>query len=384
MNRLLFSISVLLSGLSMNLKAQDVYINEAVVVAGTGAHVVTAGNILIYNNASIQNSGIIRLGGDWINNASGLVAALPGSVEFNGVSAQSVGGNNVTNFSYLNINNSAGVNLAVNANVSGLLTFFSGKINTGPNFMNMNTGPMIPISGANTGSYVNGNLVMNFPAGSYTWKYEIGNTVYAPAVFRVNGFASGAGVLGFTVAGDGPHENVPFANASLIDPFAKVSQYWAFESTPALFNDFEVEFDFNYTVNNGDPQQYTARRYTSASLWNNTTGSLTAPLKYKVTALPDLGEFVIGEVTSTGLPDDQPAGFTFNNPFTDQLQISFSGQQTIQNIVITDLHGRDIHHTGSVHADKLVLDTKHFASGMYFLTVHLQDGSKICRKSLKQ
>lgn len=372
----------LLSGISS--PAQDIHISNAVMVTGSGAYVVAGGDILIENNSSVQNSGIIRLGGDWINNASGLTAALPGSVEFNGASPQTIGGSNVTNFTYLNINNNSGVNLDLNANVSGLLTFLAGKINTGASFVNMTTAPQIPIVGANSSSYVNGNLVMNFPAGSYTWKYEIGNTVYAPAIFRVNGFTSGASVLGFTVAGDGPNENVPFANASLIDPFAKVNQYWAFESTPAPFSDFEIEFDFNYTSNTGDPQQYVTRRYTSASLWNNTTGSLTAPLKYQVTALPDLGEFVIGEVTSTGLPDNQTEGFTINNPVLESLLIHFNRHQAVHSLLFSDLHGRRIHEIRSVQGEKLTLDTRYLAAGLYFLTVQFQDGTRISRKVVKQ
>ena len=386
MNRIICSIVFGFACFPLFLQAQDVHINEAVMVTGAGSYVIAPGDIIINNNSSIQNAGSIRVGGDWINNASGLVAALPGAVEFNGTTTQLIGGTNSTNFSYLNINNPSGVDLDLNANISGLLTFLSGKINTGSHFVNMTTGPLIGIAGANTGSYVNGNLVMNFPAGSYTWKYEIGNTVYAPAVFRVNGLGAAAGVLGYTVAGDGPNENVPFANASLIDPFAKVNQYWDFEATPAAFNDFEIEFDFSNTFNTGDPQQYVTRRYTSAALWNNTTGSLTAPLKYKVTALPDLGEFVIGEVTSTGLTDNQPGGFTFNNPVNDLLQIHFNRQQMVQNIIFSDLHGRKIHDDDlqSFSGEKVIIDTKDLAAGLYFLTVHFQDGSKISRKVVKQ
>lgn len=386
MNRTLLSLFCLLAGVSSPIRAQDIHINDAVMVAGPGAYVITGGDILINNNSSIQNSGVIRLGGDWINNAAGLTAALPGSVEFNGVTAQMIGGANATNFSYLNINNSAGVDLNRNANVSGLLTFLSGKINTGTFFVNMTTAPQIAIVGANTTSYVNGNLVMNFPAGSYTWKYEIGNTVYAPAVFRVNNLGAAAAVLGYTVAGDGPNENVPFANASLIDPFAKVNQYWDFEATPASFNDFEIEFDFSYTVNTGDPQQYVTRRYTSAALWNNTTGSLTAPLKYKVTALPDLGEFVIGEVTSTGLTEDMPSGIYFNNPVKDELLISNQGKQTIRSLIISDLHGRKIHehYISNGHDDKQIIDTRNLSAGMYIMTIQLSDGNEFSRKVMKQ
>jgi hypothetical protein len=386
MNRIICSIVFCFACFPFFLQAQDVHINEAVMVTGAGTYVIAPGDIIIDSNSSIQNAGSIRVGGDWINNASGLVAALPGAVEFNGTTAQLIGGVNPTNFSYLNINNPSGVDLDLNANISGLLTFLSGKINTGSHFVNMTTGPLIGIAGANTGSYVNGNLVMNFPAGSYTWKYEIGNTVYAPAVFRVNGLGAAAAILGYTVAGDGPNENVPFSNASLIDPFAKVNQYWNFEATPAVFNDFEIEFDFNYTTNTGDPQQYVTRRYTSAALWNNTTGSLTAPLKYKVTALPDLGEFVIGELTSTGLNEDFQSEIYFNNPVQDVLMISNPGQEKILGIQINDIHGRNIHehNLSSGHQEKLMIDIRNLAAGLYIMSIQLSEGNQISRKVMKQ
>lgn len=367
-------------------EAQTIRLNDAAMEIGTLAHVVTPGSVVIDNNAQILNAGNIRLGGDWINNALGLNAPLPGTVEFNSNVPQLIGGTNPTSFAFLRIDNPADVNLDTDAGVSGMLIFVEGKINTGPHRVHMTTPPQTAIAGAGTGSYVNGNLLVSFPAGNYTYKYEIGNTVYAPAVFTVNGLASPASVLGYTVAGDGPNENNPVVNASLIDPFAKVNQYWYFESTASSFTDYEIEFDFTHTLNTGDPQQYVARRYTTSSLWNNTTGSLTAPSKYRVTTLSETGEFVIGEVAFTGIQDDQQSDIFISNPVHDQLMILLNGPNTVRRTTLSDLHGRtlNVHAADLSPGITLSIDTRSISSGLYVLTLELSNGVKLTRKVVKQ
>src|SRR6188768_3537170 len=120
---ILFSL-LLLATIS---QAQTGNVTNAVVNITPGTIVTTNGGLILQSSGAIDNSGSIRLTGDWTNDALGLINSSPGTVEFNGAANQNIGGTVPTNFYNLTINNPAGVTLQNNENVEAALSFTSGK-----------------------------------------------------------------------------------------------------------------------------------------------------------------------------------------------------------------------------------------------------------------
>lgn len=110
----------------------------------------------------------ISLIGNWTNSGS-FNAGSSGVVLFNGTTAQTIGGTQVTNFRNLTIQNAAGVSLTANENLLGTLSLNSGMFTTtGFNFTlisNINgTGRIGTITGGNiTGNVVQQRFIYNGP-----------------------------------------------------------------------------------------------------------------------------------------------------------------------------------------------------------------------------
>jgi Secretion system C-terminal sorting domain len=136
-------------------------------VAGAGAD-FSVGTNQFYNividdaaNPKFDNdpNTTIRVGGSWTNNSS--ITSLTGNnttVEFNGLSAQTVGGTVSTTFNNLTISNFSGdVNLDINITVQNLLSFSSGILYTGSNMLTLGSSTGI-LLGEAAGRYVVGHL----------------------------------------------------------------------------------------------------------------------------------------------------------------------------------------------------------------------------------
>src|SRR6185295_6598019 len=73
-----------------SLFAQTINVSNSFINISSGAYVVTAGGVILQNSGSIDNTGTIKLGGDWTNNANGLINSSAGLVEFDGSSNQTI------------------------------------------------------------------------------------------------------------------------------------------------------------------------------------------------------------------------------------------------------------------------------------------------------
>ena len=138
----------------------------------TGGNVVQGGNFLVFNNASLSNSGTFTANG--------------GTVSFRGDGADSqstIGGNSETTFNILQINKSANnVLLGQNAYVKNSLSFSSGLIDLQTYNLSILTGA--GIAGASTNTYVKtsstGFLIFDFPGIGVDVAFPVGNSAYNP------------------------------------------------------------------------------------------------------------------------------------------------------------------------------------------------------------
>jgi hypothetical protein len=130
---------------------------------GTSAQTLPSG-FATYNNLTLSNAagltgfnGTLNVSGNWTNNGS-TFNANSGTINFNGSSAQTVGGTSATTFN--NLTNSNPVSLTFNANetVGGSLGLTSSDIITNANILT------VPSTGSSTGTFdVVGNVKRIFP-----------------------------------------------------------------------------------------------------------------------------------------------------------------------------------------------------------------------------
>ncbi|RYE14323.1 MAG: hypothetical protein EOP51_28360, partial [Sphingobacteriales bacterium] len=131
-----------------------------VITGATGGGVADARNVNIVSGASITVSnnglGVFRVAGGIVNN--GTLDAINGTVAFLGTTAQSIPANTFhTNFiRNLTIDNAAGVTLAGNLNLTGILTAKAGQFTTGDQLVlksNVATTAMVaPVTGSVSGT----------------------------------------------------------------------------------------------------------------------------------------------------------------------------------------------------------------------------------------
>ena len=286
--------------------AQSINIGSgANLVIGSGTYVETGGGVTMAGGtAAVDNSGMIKLAGDWTNNGSGLINANPGAVVFNGTGSQSIGGSAATTFNNLTVNNGSGVNnnvsLASNAVVAGTLAFTNGNIATGSSKVIVPSSGSISGASATTG-WVNGNLEKDFTtdAGTQSFKYETGDAaIYAPATLamkNVNVSAHPVNITGYIAAADA-NENVPTAGASNIDQSAKVNRYWFMSENSAAgsFDSYDITLDFTNTSNTGNTADYIVREFnTTTDNWASTSASVTGTT-ITATGLVNFGDFEVG------------------------------------------------------------------------------------------
>ena len=261
---------------------------------GSGAYLTTGGDIIIDNGGAIDNSGTIKIGGEWTNDANGLINASPGKVEFNGTSSQAIGGTSVTDFNDVTVDNASGVSLGNDETVNGVLTFTNGKITTGANTLEL--GADATTSGAASGKYVYGTLEKHWDA-SGDYLLTIGDaTTYAPVDVNISGVSASGSITATTVAGASPNENNPIANSSGINQSAKANRYWTLSNSGIAFTNYSADFNYDAGEATGNPLNYVVRKFGAA--WSTTTlGSVTAT-STQATGVTAFGEFEVGVVNA--------------------------------------------------------------------------------------
>ncbi|OFY72431.1 MAG: hypothetical protein A2275_01300 [Bacteroidetes bacterium RIFOXYA12_FULL_35_11] len=161
--------------------------NSGYLISEVNATIISEGDI--NNNGAgsfIQANGTIQLKGSWNNEGEANLTLGDntdyGTIEFNGIASQSLGGNINTLFENLKVNNAVGITLSRDQQVDNILTFTSGKITTNANKLIVsNTTPTSIAGGYDANKYVIGNLrrfvginTYDFPVGTATY-YELAN-----------------------------------------------------------------------------------------------------------------------------------------------------------------------------------------------------------------
>jgi PKD-like domain/SprB repeat len=249
------------------------------------------------NNSTISGNGVYNIAGNFTNN--NVFTAGTSTVSLNGVSSQTVSGTSVTTFNILNINNSNGISLGTNSNVSGVLNFTSGVVNTNANKISItSTGSIV---GAGTSKFVNGFLEKYIPVGAgVTADFEIGNgsTDYLP--LNLN-FSNVTGAGNFTgSANNGDHSDI--ANVCF-DPTKSVNRNWTLTNTGTAFTNYSA--NANFLVTDKDAGSNSANYFMAiknTGTWNILTqGALTAT-STQGTGITTDGDLQIAEKLFVGTP----------------------------------------------------------------------------------
>ena len=154
------------------------------------------------NTANYLNNGTYSLAGDFINNQASMsagTATSSGTIAFAGVSLQTVGGTQPSNFYNATINNASHVKMGADLYISNIFTPKNGNLLINGN--NLNLGGVIDNSGSNTGAIAadadaNGTSSLSITgAGNLTGSLKFATGSQVLKNFSLNRTASGIATL---------------------------------------------------------------------------------------------------------------------------------------------------------------------------------------------
>ncbi|MCK9410887.1 MAG: hypothetical protein M0Q53_01210 [Prolixibacteraceae bacterium] len=175
-----------------------------------GSGPVSLANLTITAGTLTSTSNTVNLSGNFTNNST--FTHNIGTVNFNGSTAQTIGGSVSSTFNNLTIaNTSGGVSLTKNETVSGILTLSNGILGTdATNVMAVSNTSGSAVTGSSASSYVNGPLEWSLLSGnSYLFPvgdaanyrpFELNSVVCASPVVRVTMASTGAGSVDGTLS----------------------------------------------------------------------------------------------------------------------------------------------------------------------------------------
>ncbi|MEP7148194.1 MAG: carboxypeptidase-like regulatory domain-containing protein [Acidobacteriota bacterium] len=249
------------------------------VQAGTFTSRGTYNNVQIDGGATLAGTATTtrNVSGNWTND--GAFSANGNTVNFNGSSAQTVGGSTATTFNSLTMNNAAGLNLNVGATVNGVLTLTIGEISTGANTLTMGTAGSV----SRTSGHVVGTLQKNFSGPGPVFTMPVGTAgAYSPLNVTVT---AGSGQLTAR-----PNTGVPVVLS--INSARTLQRYWTLSGSGITSN-----ITFNYLDGDvpGPPND--------ENIWNiiRVTGSIAVrypPTLSYVTMNPAGNQFTINGLSS--------------------------------------------------------------------------------------
>ena len=206
----------------------------------------------------------------------------------------------ITSIKDLTVNNTLNVIVPANIKIDGTLTFVSGNIETGNNYITMGTSGSI--LGAGTG-WVVGNLIkQTAPGNNPSFSFAIGDaTNYTPVAltFTTNNSAVNTGSIAANTA-SGDHPSI--ANSGL-DDTKSVNRTWTLTNNGITgFTNYDASFTYSSSDNDNGatPANYSTRNYENAT-WNATSLSgIPTNTNINLTGITSFGDFAIAE--TTGLP----------------------------------------------------------------------------------
>jgi len=190
--------------------------NNLLVVSGN--LILNATTLTVGANATINSgatttftSGTLNIAGNYSN--SGTFTSGTGLVNFDGASAETMGGSTNTGFYNLTLNNSTGLTATSSETVNHTLTLTSGNITLGANTLTI--GSAATISGGSSTSYVVTNgagTLSKIFSGAGTFSFPVGDnavaTDYTPLSLTINSASTFPGTVNvLTVNSKDPHNN---------------------------------------------------------------------------------------------------------------------------------------------------------------------------------
>lgn len=270
---------------------RDVFVANTNVAGVTSVSNLTMTRNFTINSGSIFNAGnySYSLGGNLINN--GTLNSGTSTFTFNGSSIQNI--LSVSPVYNLIVNNSGGmVTVSSNVTVNNVLTFTTGKIQTGNYAVIQPVGGTVSGAAQNTG-WVYGKLQKNTGTGAVSKSFEIGNSAnYLPVLVAFANVSVAGNLTASTT--DGDHPNV---SNSLINPALSVNRYWTLSNSGIVFSSANVTF--NYLASDVDAgaatNSFVLGEYNSGS-WNYPMVSGLTSTSLSATGITSFADFQIGQL----------------------------------------------------------------------------------------
>lgn len=274
--------------------------------AAAGNLTVT-GNCVLGSGTSFDGSTFTHtIAGNFTNNGATFTPSTS-TVSMTAIVAQTIGGTTGTTFHNLTINNPAGVSLsAVNATVSGALTFTAGNISTAANTVIMLAGATV----SRTSGHVVGNLQKNVATGATARTFEIGDaTTYAPINVTFASVIVAGNLIANTTAGDHPDTS---AGTAGLDVNKSVNRYWTMTNSGITFTTYTATFNYAVGDNDGSstPASYVVAKgdtcagsgaARTCTTWALPTLITPGPSNMQATAtgMTSFSDFAVGEKTAS-------------------------------------------------------------------------------------
>ncbi|MCK9381247.1 MAG: hypothetical protein M0P95_09290 [Sulfuritalea sp.] len=301
------------SGPTLTANSNDPTINVAGNVTIDGTYIASnqvASPLTIGGNMSVGGTGTytgnvapVNLAGNFTN--SGTFTSSTGAFTFNGSASQTLTG--ATTFTNMTVNNSgAGLQLAsditATTGAAGTLVLTAGTVTTGANTLIVPRSCTTP-SVTRSGGWVAGNLRLQFPTGTPSCTFAVGDgSAYRPIDMSFASVTTAGSLTGTVSQLAGEHPNIA---ASGLDAARDVNRYWTL-SNPAggtiAFTTYSATFNF---INPGDfdvgatPASFEIEGW-DGSVWNNTTLSAAGATSTAASGLPSFAagssnSFAVGE-----------------------------------------------------------------------------------------
>ena len=241
-------------------------------------------------NAGAIVAGNVNFSGTTITNNGTITGQLDLFAIGAGSHPQVIGGTGTIG-TLLTANDLSTISLAGDQTITSLLNFNYGSITTGP--YNLIIGPSATIqNNSATEWYVNGNLQKNFPTGSTSFLYRIGDASgFRPVIVSVNGASASGGIALSTIAGDHPS-----IGSSAIDAGKSLNRYWRFMVNGQTFSSASATINYDYTELDAgvNPPVFKAALF-DGDFWTNASISSQSDTSMTISGLNSYREIQIGE-----------------------------------------------------------------------------------------
>ena len=257
-----------------------------------GTNPVTLNSLTISAGTLKSTSGTMSLRGNFSN--SGTFTHNDGTVNFNGTSAQTIGGSTAPTFYDLTIANFNGVTLvgSTNVTVNNTLTFTDGKVTTGSNSLILPTSA--DVTSAYAGSYVYGKVQR--PVSNSLTEFPIGDdSFYAPVELTFTGTTGG--YVTAAVTGDS-------CASTVIDQSKNVNHCWTLTTGGgAGFFDYDATLYFRGVGTDADVganwNNFIVGKLDSL-LWTKPTVGTKTAISTQATGMTTMSSFEVGEAAPIG------------------------------------------------------------------------------------